>query len=163
TKHQASVEQAKLSRPCYLHLSAHKLRELVKGKTTFNPEHLAAIDEAWFHTFGVLLVLQDCESVEARETVLVVEQVLRMSNLSLTSLKRHMLDGKFPRPHRSSPDQIGWRPSDVSAWLHQRGYQRRSGSTTAPSCSRRPKGMSWKALFRSARREPTARDHRAIG
>ena len=165
TKQQAPLEEAKRqssSRPCYLHLSAHKLRELVKGKTTFNPEHLAAIDEAWFHTFGVLLVLQDCESVEARETVLGVEQVLRMSNLSLTSLKRHMLDGKFPRPHRSSPDRIGWRPGDVSAWLHQRGSKRCSGSTTAPSCSRRPKGMGWKALFRSARREPTAH-HPAIG
>jgi predicted DNA-binding transcriptional regulator AlpA len=124
TKHQASVEEAKLhcpSRPCYLHLSAHKLRALVKSKKTLSPEHLAALDEAWFHTFGVLLILQDCESVETQETMLGVEQVLRMSNLSLTSLKRHVLAGKFPRPHRSSSDRIGWRAGDVSAWLHQTG------------------------------------------
>ena len=133
TKHQAPVEEAKLrnpSRPCYLHLSAHKLRELVKSKKPLNPEHLAALDEAWFHTFGVLLVLQDCESVEARATMLGVEQVLRMCNLSLTSLKRRVLEGTFPKPHRSSQDQIGWRPRDVTAWLYERDYRR---------CPARPK------------------------
>ena len=154
-------EATRAVQTCYLHLSAHKLRELVKDKTRLSPEHLAAVDEAWFHTFGVLLVLQDCESVGVRETVLGVEQVLRMSNLSLTSLKRHVLDGTFPKPHRWSPDRIGWRPGDVSAWLHQRS-DKHSGSTITPSRFRRPK-TGWKALFRSARRQAANRDDLAFG
>jgi ATP-dependent DNA ligase len=37
------------------------------------------------------------------------------------------------------------------------------GSTTEPSFSRRPSGTGWRASFPSARRQPTVRDHPAIG
>ena len=139
TKQQSPLEGAKRqssSRPCYLHLSAHKLRVLVKSKKALNPEQVEALDEAWFHTFGVLLILQDCESVEARppgDSILGVEQVLRMTNLSLTSLKRHVLYGSFPKPHRSSPNRIGWRPSYVTAWLHEVDNSSRRSHHGAPS------------------------------
>jgi predicted DNA-binding transcriptional regulator AlpA len=139
TKQQTPLEGAKRQstcRPCYLHLSAFKLRELFKSKKTLSPEEMEALDEAWFHTFGVLLVLPVCHPVEVRapgDAILSVEQVLRMTNLSLTSLKRRVLYGSFPKLHRSSPSRIGWRACDVAAWLHElRNNSRRSKRPNHP-------------------------------
>ena len=47
-------------------------------------------------------------------------EVERRTGLSCTSLYRAMSRGDFPRPIRLGPQAVGWKASEVQAWLESR-------------------------------------------
>ncbi len=49
-----------------------------------------------------------------------IEQVLRACGPSKSTLYKMMAQGKFPRPVRISDRIVGWRQSDIMAWLAER-------------------------------------------
>ena len=51
------------------------------------------------------------------DTMLRAKDVVRLTGLSLATLKRMSLDGRFAKPMRLSPRRIGWPARDVRAWL----------------------------------------------
>jgi prophage regulatory protein len=46
--------------------------------------------------------------------------VIAMVGLSYTTLWRQYRAGRFPAPVRLSPGAVGWRESDITAWLASR-------------------------------------------
>lgn len=56
----------------------------------------------------------------ADDTMLRVGEVLRLTSLSLSTLKRHVADGLFPKPVKLSPRRNGWKAGVVKAWLAER-------------------------------------------
>ncbi len=63
------------------------------------------------------------------DTMLRTKEVLRLIGVSESSLKRMVLDGRFPRPCRLSPRRIGWPARDVKAWLEGLNGARRKVRT----------------------------------
>jgi predicted DNA-binding transcriptional regulator AlpA len=45
------------------------------------------------------------------------KEVVRLTGLSLSTLKRMAIDCRFAAPHRLSPRRIGWPARAVTAWL----------------------------------------------
>ena len=136
-------EEAESQQPSYLHLSRFQLFELVRRKKPFNPAELEALDLAWFHVFGLLLTLAEADvaptgpslqSTAANDNILGVNEVLRITKLSLTLLKRRVLDGSFPKPRRFSCCEIGWFAREVQQWVEQfHTRARRSRSADQPA------------------------------
>jgi predicted DNA-binding transcriptional regulator AlpA len=58
----------------------------------------------------------------ADDTMLRVGEVLRMTSLSLSTLKRYVqgIGDTFPPPVKLSARRIGWKAGDVKAWLAER-------------------------------------------
>jgi prophage regulatory protein len=88
-----------------------------------------ALAERWCAVFGELPpddddaddALQEPNAPEpelpADDTMLRAKDVVRLTGLSLSTLKRMVLDGRFAKPMRLSPRRIGWPARDVKAWL----------------------------------------------
>lgn len=53
----------------------------------------------------------------ALEGYLREEQVLEVTTLSHATLWREIKAGRFPRQVRLSPGRVGWRASELRAWL----------------------------------------------
>ncbi|MCY1282063.1 Prophage CP4-57 regulatory protein (AlpA) [compost metagenome] len=49
------------------------------------------------------------------------EQVLEYTTLSHATLWREIRAGRFPKQVRLSPGRVGWRISDLNAWLSNPG------------------------------------------
>ena len=60
------------------------------------------------------------------DTMLPMREVVRLTGLSDSTIKRMVLDGRFPPPMRLSPRRIGWLARDVKAWIRQLDDQRRA-------------------------------------
>ena len=87
-----------------------------------------ALAEAWCRVFGELP--PDCaedgepdpmpeRELPADDRMLRANDVVRLTGLSLSTLKRMVLDGRFPNPVRLSPRRIGWQARDVKGWLER--------------------------------------------
>jgi len=114
--------------------SAHQLIDMwesgknLKGKSLSQWE-TQALAEAWCRVFGELPPDDDTPGdapepsaapepeLPADDTMLRTKDVLRLMGVSLSSLKRMVLDGRFSKPMRLSPRRIGWPARDVKAWL----------------------------------------------
>lgn len=55
----------------------------------------------------------------ALEGYLREEQVLEVTTLSHATLWREIKAGRFPKQVRLSPGRVGWRVSDIRAWLDE--------------------------------------------
>jgi prophage regulatory protein len=99
-----------------------------KGKTLDRFE-FGALVEAWLRVFGEFPPFDDDSADQSEapaapetelppdDTMLRTKEVLRLISVSESSLKRMVLDGRFPKPMRLSPRRIGWKASDVRLWL----------------------------------------------
>ena len=58
------------------------------------------------------------------DTMLRVRYVVCLTGISGSTIKRMVLDGRFPKPMRLSPRRIGWPARDVKAWIRQLDDQR---------------------------------------
>lgn len=54
---------------------------------------------------------------EFQERMLREPEVLRVSNLSASAVRRAIERGEFPRPVKLGPRAKGWRASDIQRWL----------------------------------------------
>ncbi|HUJ38009.1 MAG TPA: AlpA family phage regulatory protein, partial [Hyphomicrobium sp.] len=59
------------------------------------------------------------------DTMLRANDVARLTGLSLSTLKRMVLDHRFPKPMHLSPRRIGWPARDVKRWLEELDGARR--------------------------------------
>ena len=48
------------------------------------------------------------------------KEVVRLSGLSASTIDRQVAVGEFPKPYRLSRNRVGWRPSEVQAWIDAR-------------------------------------------
>jgi prophage regulatory protein len=115
--------------------SAHQLIDMwesgnnLKGKPLSKFE-TQALAEAWCRVFGELPPGTDDEDgseveppatttpeLPADDAMLRTKDVLRLMGVSLSTLKRMVLDSRFPKPLRLSSRRIGWPARDVKAWL----------------------------------------------
>jgi prophage regulatory protein len=60
------------------------------------------------------------------DTMLRIGEVIRLTGISGSTIKRMVVDGRFPKPLRLSPRRIGWQARDVKAWVRQLEDQRRA-------------------------------------
>jgi prophage regulatory protein len=60
------------------------------------------------------------------DTMLRMADVVRLAGVSESTIKRMVLDGRFPKPMRLSRRSIGWPARDVKVWLRQVDDQRRA-------------------------------------
>jgi predicted DNA-binding transcriptional regulator AlpA len=87
-----------------------------------------ALAEAWCRVFGELP--PDCSEdgepdpppepepeLPADDTMLSAKDVVRLTGVSLATVKRMVIDGRFPVPLRPTPRRIGWPARDVRLWL----------------------------------------------
>jgi prophage regulatory protein len=51
-------------------------------------------------------------------------QVIQLTDLSLSTIKRMLGDGRFPKPMHLSPRRIGWPAHEIKAWLKRLDEQR---------------------------------------
>lgn len=49
-----------------------------------------------------------------------IRQVVRLTGLSRATIYRLRVLGDFPQPRRLSSRRVGWRLSDVEAWIESR-------------------------------------------
>jgi prophage regulatory protein len=90
-----------------------------------SPFEWQAMCAAWFLTFGELPPSRDDsqpsdptpEPPPADDTMLDMHQVVRMTGLSESTLKRRWAAGTFPRPIKLSTRRMGWLSSSIKAWL----------------------------------------------
>jgi predicted DNA-binding transcriptional regulator AlpA len=118
-------------------LSPAKLIAMAE-RPELSPAELQALDEAWFLTFGEWLTERSGKSrgdadgdatsepeLPADDSMLSPKDVVRVTGLSLSTIKRRVADGTFPQPMRLSPRRIGWPAREVKAWLETVDLQRR--------------------------------------
>ena len=94
-----------------------------------SPFETQALAEAWCGVFGELPpgCSEDGEpdppepeaELPADGTMLKAKDVVRITGVSLATLKRKVLSGDFPTPMRLSPRRIGWPARDVRLWLER--------------------------------------------
>ncbi len=106
----------------------------------------AALCERWCVVFGELPpddgtegqneIVEDGDDRDANLTdanqldddrMLKSKEVVSLTGLSLSTIKRLIKDGYFPRPTRLSPRRNGWNASKVKAWL--RDFEEQSSKT----------------------------------
>lgn len=119
----------------------------LEGRPLRDGNDIMALDEAWFTAFGEQLCqpVGDDEdgSTTTRERTVVEpvpldqhpmlavaddamlrpRDVQRLFGYSRSTLKRHMINGKFPAPQSTAPGQrfIGWPARQLKAWLASQG------------------------------------------
>jgi predicted DNA-binding transcriptional regulator AlpA len=136
-----------LRRPSYLHLSPDELIALAEDTKRLPLPELEALDEAWFATFGELLVLPVLwESAErppdapsepepADKDVLGWNAAAKLAGVHVSTLRREMYEGRFPRPRRISQRRVGWDASEVKEWrdaLDRSRHRKRDEQTNGP-------------------------------
>ena len=60
------------------------------------------------------------------DTMLRMGEVVRLTGISDSTIKRMVIDGRFPKPMRLSPRRIGWKAGEVKSWIRQLDDQRRA-------------------------------------
>jgi predicted DNA-binding transcriptional regulator AlpA len=109
-----------------------------QGRKLSNFE-FAGLVERWCELFGALPP-DDAEELNGfasdqtppqepepeDDTMLRMGEVVRLTGISGSTIKRMVIDGRFPKPTRLSPRRIGWQARDVKAWLRQLDDQRRA-------------------------------------
>ena len=119
----------------FAHCTPHQLIDMwesgnnLKGKPLSQWE-CQALAEAWCRVFGELPPDDDDSDdappgasvppepeLPADDTMLRTKDVLRITGLSLSTLKRMVADSRFPQPMRISPRRLGWPARDVKQWL----------------------------------------------
>ena len=113
-----------------VHMWEHGTNE--KGKPLSKFE-LAALAERWCAIFGCLPPLDDADPAvtpslpepgPADDTVLSPKETARLAGVSLSTLKRRVVDGKFPRPRQISSRRTGWPAREVKEWADRLDEQR---------------------------------------
>jgi predicted DNA-binding transcriptional regulator AlpA len=136
-----------IRRPSYLHFSPGELIELAEDAERLTMPQLEALDEAWFATFGELLILpmlrpgaphlpaKPGEPEPADEDVLGWRAAARLAGVHVSTLRREMLANRFPLPRRISARRIGWPATEVRAWRDRldANRQRRDEQTNRPA------------------------------
>jgi prophage regulatory protein len=93
-----------------------------------------ALVERWCEVFGCLPPSDDAEPTQtaaasahapADDTMLSLKDVVRITGVSASTIKRRVQDGSFPEPKHISIRRIGWQAGDVKAWLEQLDRNRR--------------------------------------
>jgi prophage regulatory protein len=96
-----------------------------------------ALVERWCAVFGQLPPDDDSGEATTEEpaatepeppaddTMLRAKDVVRITGVSLATVNRMVLDGRFPKPMRLSPRRKGWPARDVRLWLEERDVARR--------------------------------------
>lgn len=51
------------------------------------------------------------------DRILRFREVIHRCGVSRATIYRRMADGDFPRPLRLGPTAVGWRESDIEAWI----------------------------------------------
>jgi predicted DNA-binding transcriptional regulator AlpA len=96
-----------------------------------------ALVERWVAAFGCLPpedakcdvnpvtpIAHATEPVPEPDTKLSPKEVVRLTGISLATIKRMVIDGRFPPPYRPSPRRICWPAREVYALLEQIGGAR---------------------------------------
>ena len=65
------------------------------------------------------------ERLPADDTMLRISEVVRLTGISVSSIKRMVEDGRFPRPMRIGIRAIGWPARDVRHFVEALDEQRR--------------------------------------
>lgn len=123
-------ERASQSVRDYGYLSPSKLIKLANDPAPIAPDDLEALDVAWYAAFGEWLCEADDGSapypidsavtalaLPADDDMLSMSEVLRVTGISKTTVKRRVQDGTFPKPVRLSVRRMGWPAVEVKAWL----------------------------------------------
>ena len=114
--------------------SAHQLIAMWETGTNLKGRPLSewecrALVEAWCRVFGELPPGDDGDDqvsteptqpqpeLPADDTMLRTREVLRLMGVSLSTLKRMVVEGRFPKPLRLSSHRIGWPAREVKTWL----------------------------------------------
>ena len=95
-----------------------------------------ALVERWCEVFSALPPDDDDagaeEALEAvpddpePDTMLRMGEVVRLTGISKSTIKRMVVDGRFPKPMRTSARRIGWPARDVKTWIDRLDDQRRA-------------------------------------
>jgi len=122
---------------CFAHTRPHDLVRIWETGKTLDGKKLTDFEfeglvSAWLRVFGVWPPFDEddntLESTEASapepelpsdDTMLKAKDVVRITGVSLATLKRKVLSGDFPAPMRLSPRRIGWPARDVRLWLER--------------------------------------------
>lgn len=120
--------------------------EVIKMWETGKNEHgrnlsqfeFAGLVERWCELFGALppdddapepngtATLPPSEPEHDDDTMLRMVEVVRLTGISDSTIKRMVIDGRFPKPMRLSPRRIGWQAREVKVWIRQLDDQRRA-------------------------------------
>ena len=108
-----------------------------QGRKLSNFE-FAGLVERWCELFGALPPDDDTSEPDGNaspqtlepqiedDTMLRMAEVARLTGISGSTVKRMVIDGRFPKPMRLSPRRIGWKPGEVKTWIRQLDDQRRA-------------------------------------
>jgi prophage regulatory protein len=111
-------------------------RKGADGKRLNNWE-FGCLVEAWCERFGSLpshdavenaLAMTDDDKPEplpADDTMLRINEVVRLTGISVSSLKRMVEDGRFPRPMRIGIRAKGWPARDIRHFIEALDEQRK--------------------------------------
>ena len=130
--------------PDYAHCTQRELIHILQSNRRLTSEDLAAFAEAWWHAFGENLC--KAGSVSGRkndagqtseppelppdETILSPADVVKLTGISLSTIKREVTRGRLAPSLHLSPRRIGWYARDIRAWQERieeesRGPKRR--------------------------------------
>ena len=95
---------------------------------------VAALVERWLELFGAYPPgdTEPGDTARPREPepqdddMLNMPDVVRLTGLSLSTIKRMVNDGRFPKAMHLSPRRIGWPAREVKAWINRLDDQRRA-------------------------------------
>ena len=144
---EAQYEEHQLNTALCTRFKDASAREVIKMWETGKNEHgrkltqfeFAGLVERWCELFGALppddaeelngIASEQATTSEQEpedDTMLRMGDVVRLTRISGSTVKRMVLDGRFPKPLRLSPRRIGWPARDVKVWLRQLEDQRRA-------------------------------------
>ena len=116
-------------RPSFKHLSSSDLIRVADSKRAMSSEEFEALEEAFVEMFGISLVApvdrrgerEPPEAIEEPElpkgdAALNAKQVCELIGVSVSTLKRMVEDGRFPKPFKASERRIAWSVKDVMAY-----------------------------------------------
>jgi predicted DNA-binding transcriptional regulator AlpA len=95
---------------------------------------VTALVERWLELFGAYPpgdtepgdTAQPTEPEPQDDDILSPRDVVRLTGLSLSTIKRMVNDGRFHKPMHLSPRRIGWPAREVKGWLKRLDDQRRA-------------------------------------
>lgn len=92
-----------------------------KRLSKFEAEALAcALDKAFGCVPGAVRGdKQEREQDPQADTMLPMAEVIRLTSLSKSTIKRYVEAGVFPKPLHPTPRRIAWQASEVQAWVER--------------------------------------------
>jgi predicted DNA-binding transcriptional regulator AlpA len=140
---QAQFEESTQT-PSYLHLSPMELIAMAESPRRLKPEELEALDGAWLKMFGeplcqsagertgdgsapVQAAEPEPEPADVDANVPGWKAAAHIAGVSVATLRRMVLDGRFPEPRRVSERRVGWPVGEVRAWRDRLDANRRRG------------------------------------